>query len=67
MAGLGKRRQTEGVASPEGDEKTGGGKDEKTTVLSPVEEKVIAVLGPTACEGIAGAVDSYAEQPSQRR
>ena len=47
--------------------KTGGGKDEKTAVLSPVEEKVIAVLGPTACEGIAGAVDSYAEQPSQKK
>ena len=29
--------------------------------------KVIAVLGPTACEGIAGAVDSYAEQPSQKK
>ena len=47
--------------------KTGGGKDEKTAVLSPVEEKVIAVLGLTACEGIAGAVDSYAEQPSQKK
>ena len=47
--------------------KTGGGKDEKTAVLSPVEEKVMAVLGPTACEGIAGAVDSYAEQPSQKK
>ena len=30
---------------------TGGGKDEKTVVLSPEEERVIAVLGPTAKHG----------------
>ena len=37
--------------------KTGGGKDE-SPALTTLEEKALSVLGPTAVDGIGGAVDT---------
>ena len=47
--------------------KTGGGIEEKPIVLTAIEEMVIAILGSTACEGIAGAIDSHLKQPPQKK
>ena len=47
--------------------KTGGGIEEKPIVLTAIEEKVIAILGSTACEGIAGAIASHSKQPPQKK
>ena len=47
--------------------KTGGGIEERPIVLTAIEETVLAILGSTACEGVAGAIDSHSKLPPQKK